>query len=104
MSFFCDKIKEDTSFDVEKEYKFHTSRKWRMDYAIVELKICIEIDGGVWINGRHNRGAGYIKDMEKLNNAAMLGWVVLRFTPEQKFEYKTFEIIKNTIRYKLINQ
>jgi len=32
----------------------------------------------VWSGGRHNRGGGFIKDAEKLNEAAFEGWTVFR--------------------------
>lgn len=66
---------------IEAEYKFHKTRKWRMDYAIPEKLIGIEIDGGVWISGRHGRGSGFVKDCEKLSEAAALGWKVYRLEP-----------------------
>ena len=65
------------------EYRFHPTRKWRFDLAWPAYKIALEQDGGIWTRGRHIRGAGYIKDMEKLNAAALLGWRVFRFTPQQ---------------------
>jgi hypothetical protein len=64
------------------EYKFHPTRKWRFDLAYPKLLIAIEIDGGSWINGRHNRGSGFVKDCEKFNEAGILGWRILRFTPD----------------------
>ncbi len=64
---------------IEREYRFHPTRKWRFDAAIPALKIAIEIEGGVWTNGRHTRGSGAIADMEKYNEAAKLGWFVYRF-------------------------
>lgn len=82
----------------EKEWKFHPVRKWRFDYSIPKYKIAIEIDGGVWTYGRHNRSAGYLADMEKFNAAAALGWVVLKFTPQQQYTRKTLEIIRQTIK------
>jgi very-short-patch-repair endonuclease len=63
----------------EPEYKFHPTRKWRFDFADVENKIAIEIEGGVWTRGRHTRGSGYIKDVEKYNAATVCGWKVLRY-------------------------
>lgn len=81
----------------EAEYKFHPVRKWRMDFACPELKICIEIDGGIFIGGRHSRPIGMLKDNEKLNTAASMGWLVLRFTPQQKQKTATFELIDKTV-------
>jgi hypothetical protein len=37
----------------------------------------------VWTRGRHTRGAGFIKDIEKYNAAAIAGYRVLRCTPKQ---------------------
>ena len=65
------------------EYRFHPLRKWRFDYAFPLHRVAVEIDGGLWTQGRHNRAAGYIADMEKLNAAALLGFRVLRYTPQQ---------------------
>lgn len=87
-----------------REYRFHPTRQWRFDYAIPDLRIAIEIDGGIWINGRHNRASGYLGDMEKFNAAATLGWVVLKFTPQEQYRQKTLELITQTIANKLKNK
>jgi len=65
------------------ELPFHSSRKWRFDYAFPAYKVAIEVDGGVYTGGRHSGGKGQVNDMEKLNAAAVLGWRVLRYTPDQ---------------------
>ncbi len=69
--------------DAVAEHRFHPVRKWRLDMAIPSRMVAIEIDGGVWSGGRHSGGAGQVKDMEKGNHAAILGWRVLHFTPQQ---------------------
>lgn len=89
--------KADLGVECVKEYKFHPDRRWRFDFAIPEYKIAIEIDGGVWTYGRHNRAQGYIADMAKFNEAAALGWVVLKFTPQEQYKTATFQLIKKTI-------
>jgi very-short-patch-repair endonuclease len=80
------------------EYKFHPERKWRIDYAFPEFKLGVEQEGAVWAYGRHNRAAGFIKDMEKYNAAAEIGWRILRYQPN-KIDYdqikRTYEVIKN---------
>lgn len=80
-----------------REYRFHPTRQWRFDYAIPDLRIAIEIDGGIWINGRHNRASGYLGDMEKFNAAATLGWVVLKFTPQEQYTAKALDLITLTV-------
>ena len=52
---------------LEREFQFHTSRKWRSDFAHMPTRTLIEIEGGIFMRktGRHNRGAGYAKEAEK---------------------------------------
>jgi len=66
----------------EREHKFMKLRRFRLDFAWVDLMLGVEIEGGVWTGGRHTRGAGYSKDLEKYNLAAMHGWTVYRFTTQ----------------------
>jgi very-short-patch-repair endonuclease len=66
---------------VEREFRFHDTRHWRFDFAIPEHKIGIEIEGGTSFGmSRHSRGEGFDRDAIKYNTAALLGWVVLRFS------------------------
>ena len=65
------------------EYRFAAPRKWRFDYAWVDEMVALEVEGGIWTQGRHTRGKGVLGDMEKYNEAAILGWKVIRATPEQ---------------------
>lgn len=62
-----------------REYRFHSERKWRFDYAFVAEKVAVEIEGGIFVQGRHSRGASMLSDMDKYNAAAELGWCVLRY-------------------------
>jgi hypothetical protein len=67
-----------------REHRFVEDRRWRFDLAWPERdpKIAVEVEGGTWINGRHNRGAGIAADMEKYNRAAISAWYVMRVTAE----------------------
>lgn len=66
----------------QREYVFASPRKWRADFAHVAARLLVEVEGGVWKNGAHNRGKGFTEDCEKYNAAAMLGWTLLRFTTD----------------------
>lgn len=80
--FHIEVILIDAGVKFEKEYVFHPKRKWRFDFALVERKIAIEYEGGVFGGGksRHTTGKGYTNDAEKYREAAKLGWRVLRYT------------------------
>lgn len=67
----------------EREYRFHERRQWRFDFAWPDHNppVAVEIEGGIWTGGRHTRGLGFEADCEKYNQAAEMGWTVLRFTP-----------------------
>jgi len=79
--------------EVQSEFRFHPIRRWRSDFAIPEAKLLIEIEGGFWIAGRHNRGGGGIADMCKYNTAAIIGYSVLRFTPQQANKLEAVGVI-----------
>ena len=64
------------------EYRFHQERKWRLDIAWPTARLAIEVQGGVWTGGRHNRGAAMLKEWEKLNTLAGMGWRVLYCQPK----------------------
>lgn len=65
------------------EYRFHDKRKWRVDWCFVAEKVALEVEGGAWVGGRHTRGAGFLKDCEKYNTLACLGYRLIRVTPQQ---------------------
>lgn len=58
---------------------FHPSRKWRFDFSWEPEKIAVEIQGGSFTGGGHNRPLQQAKDYEKQREAVRLGWRVLPF-------------------------
>ncbi len=67
----------------EEELVFHPTRKWRLDWGWPAWKLGVEQDGGLFIRGRHSRGAGRLGDYEKARAAIVLGWRVGRFSPQE---------------------
>jgi very-short-patch-repair endonuclease len=80
-----------------REHRFHSSRLWRFDFAFPDRKIAIECEGGVWTGGRHNRGKGAVADMEKYNEAALLGWRILRFAVNQINSGEALQVIERAL-------
>lgn len=76
-----------------REHKFHPTRKWRFDLAFMEHKLAVEVEGGIWIYGRHNRASSYFKDMEKYNNACLLGWYVIKLSTDMVKSGEGLDII-----------
>jgi very-short-patch-repair endonuclease len=81
------------------EFRFHPIRKWRMDFAWPEHKVFLEIDGGIWISGRHTRAPAMLKSWEKENAAAVQGWRVLRCQPKDCTMPETINAIKAALDY-----
>ena len=102
----------------EEEYIFHATRKWRIDCYFVYfkdnsgcscrqlIKIGIEIEGGIYAPKHkccpkckrpppmgHNSVKGILRDMEKYNEAGLMGITIFRFTPEQIEQNKEIELI-----------
>lgn len=84
------------------EYLFHPERKWRFDWAWPDHRIALEVNGGVWTQGRHVRGPGYLRDLEKLNEAQLLGWLVLQCVPERLTEAATFALVRRALEANVV--
>lgn len=57
----------------------------------------MEVEGGAFIRGRHTRGAGFRRDLEKYSEAAAMGWLVVRVLPEQLCEQRTLSWIRRAL-------
>ena len=85
---------------LEVEHRF-CDRLWRFDFAHLETKTAIEIEGGTWTAGRHTRGSGFVADAEKYNTAAIDGWTVFRL-PGPLVGVEWAERIRNHIAARLM--
>jgi len=78
-----------------KEVKFHPTRRWRWDFCNPRAMAAIEINGGVFVGGRHSRGMGQGRDAEKGRLAAYSGWSVIHFTTK----CLTWENVKQAVEW-----
>ena len=87
---FLYSIDNTTTREVPFSLMFSTKRKYRADFYCPKLKLIIEVNGGQFVEGRHNRGGvGYETDLNKINLAQSHGIKVMQFTYEmlQRREY-----------------
>jgi very-short-patch-repair endonuclease len=90
-------IKAEGLPEPEREWRFHPTRKWRLDFAYPDKKIGIEVQGGIYVRGAHSRGTGLERDYEKLNAAQMLGWNVFQFSRKMIESGEAIDIIKRVL-------
>jgi very-short-patch-repair endonuclease len=67
-------------FKLVEELKFSKERRFRADWAIVELRLLIEYEGLMSKKSRHTTISGFTTDAEKYNLAQVEGWKVFRYT------------------------
>ena len=81
-----------------REYKFHPKRRWRLDFAWIDQKIGVEVEGGIWLpRSGHNTGVGISRDVEKGNALTLLGWKLIRVTGKMIKSGEALNIIESIL-------
>lgn len=83
------------------EFRFHAIRKWRFDFCWPDYRLVLEIQGGIFSNGRHSRGASLLKEWEKLNAAAEMGYRILYCQPADCTKAATLDAIIAALNYSI---
>jgi very-short-patch-repair endonuclease len=73
-------------------------RRYRADFAWPELKLLVEVEGGVYSGGRHVRGKGFTEDLHRSNLAQLENYMILRFTGEQIKSGLALDLIERAIK------
>jgi len=84
------------------EYQF-CERKWRWDLAYPDHRLAIEVQGALFSGGRHTRGAALLKEYEKYNYAARLGWRILFVIPRDLCLMETVRLIHDSLSMSLLH-
>lgn len=96
----ADQIEEAELPEPIREFRFHSVRRWRSDFAWPEHKLLVEAEGAVFTRGRHTQGSGFIKDIEKYNTATLMGYRVLRFARDTIYNGVAIDFIKRALEMK----
>lgn len=81
------------------QYRFAPPRRWTFDFCWPMVRLALEVEGGIWIGGRHNRAAGFERDIEKYNEAALRGYAVLRVTTRQVKTGAALMLVERALRH-----
>ena len=82
----------------ETELRFAPPRRFRFDYAWPDHQLAAEVDGAIWTGGRHTRGVGFERDMEKLNLALLHGWRVARFSTSMVADGRALGVLEQLLK------
>lgn len=87
---------------VEHQFAKDIGRKWRFDFAFIiptsGVKAALEVQGGLFVRGGHNRGAYMLKEHEKRNEAACRGWLMLYCQPSELCTMDTVNLLKRALQ------
>jgi len=72
-------------------------KNWRFDFAWQDARLAVEVEGGAWVMGRHNRGKGFEGDLDKYHAAMDLGWTVYRCSGPLIRSGRAVDLIKKLI-------
>jgi hypothetical protein len=64
------------------------------------MAIAVEVEGGMWVEG-HRSPNRYLADIEKYNEAALRGWLVLRVTSEMVDDGTAVGLVERAIRSRM---
>jgi hypothetical protein len=93
------------------EYKFHPTRKWRIDYLFTNygIKVGLEVEGGIYGKGPKCKCCGrkavaghtsierLKNDIEKYNEITCAGIRLIRVQPENLMKKETIQLIKRAL-------
>ncbi len=79
------------------EYPFHPTRNWRFDMLFSDW-LAVEVQGGLFVQGRHSRGAALLDEHEKLNEAVIAGFAVMFCTPQDLETGAIYALVERALK------
>ena len=80
-----------------REYQAIPGRRFRFDFAWLEQRLLVEVNGGTYTQGAHSTGQGIARDYEKANLAQLAGWRVLTFDCKAVKSGEAVEVIRQAL-------
>lgn len=80
-----------------REYQAIKGRKFRFDFAWVDARLLVEVNGGTYTKGAHSTGQGIARDYEKIRLGQDCGWKVYPFDGKAIKSGEAVEIIRKAL-------
>lgn len=77
-----------------REHRFDSTRRWRLDFARLDIKLAVEVEGLTAQGGRHQTIGGFKADLLKYDEAMRQGWTVYRCSYSMIKSGQAIETIK----------
>ena len=84
----------------EVEYEYARPRRFRADYAWVEQRLLLEVEGGIYTRQAHGSISGILNDIERSQQAAMHGYRVFKCQPDDLLRTDTAQMILSALEWR----
>lgn len=82
----------------DREFRFSDKGRWRFDFVWKERMVALEVDGGVFMKiSGHTSGRGVTSNIEKMNEAVLSGYTVIRATKAHMISGQMTEWLKRAL-------
>jgi hypothetical protein len=104
---FLEQVKAAGFPEPKREYRFHPTRKWRVDFYwskkdTKQFPVAVEVEGGTFLTkSRHTSGVGFEKDCEKYNEMALANILLLRVTGKHVKDGRALEWLRRAALWEM---
>lgn len=81
----------------EREFRFHPTRKWRVDFMFTDQRLAVEVEGAIYRGGGHTTATGLKRDIDKSNALMLMGYRLLRVHGDQVRSGEATALIQQAI-------
>lgn len=82
----------------ERQYRFIPGRRYTADFAWLGPMLIVEVQGGSYVFGRHNRPQGFEADCERTCIAMSLGWRIMPVTGKMVKDGRALKYLEGMLK------
>ena len=78
-------------------HEFRRDSGFRADFAWPDHRLLLEVQGGIYTRRAHGSVKGVLADIDRLNEATLHGWRLLRVTPHHVQDGTALELLEHAL-------